>query len=43
MRDLRSGDGNEAAMSRGFRDRDHYKTAVFFHCGGLNLPLLPIR
>jgi transposase len=21
----------------GFRNRDHYKTAIFFHCGGLNL------
>ena len=23
--------------ARGFRNRDHFKTAIFFHCGGLNL------
>jgi transposase len=21
----------------GFRNRDHFRTAIFFHCGGLNL------
>ena len=24
-------------MARGFRNRDHYKTAIYFHCGGLDL------
>ena len=24
-------------MACGFRNREHYKTAIFFHCGGLNL------
>jgi hypothetical protein len=23
--------------SYGFRNRDHLKTAIFFHCGGLDL------
>jgi transposase len=26
----------------GFRNRDHFRTAIFFHCGGLDLrPVLP--
>jgi transposase len=25
------------AMAYGFRSRDHFKTAIFFHCGGLDL------
>jgi transposase len=25
------------SMSRGFRNREHFKTAIFFHCGGLDL------
>jgi transposase len=24
-------------MARGFRNRDHYRTAIYFHCGGLDL------
>ncbi|MFP4679551.1 MAG: transposase [Chitinispirillaceae bacterium] len=24
-------------MACGFRNRDHYKTAIYFHCGGLDL------
>lgn len=24
-------------MACGFRNRDHYKTAICFHCGGLDL------
>ena len=24
-------------MARGFRNRDHFKTAIYFHCGGLDL------
>jgi transposase len=24
-------------MARGFRNREHFKTAIYFHCGGLNL------
>lgn len=24
-------------MTDGFRNRDHYKTAIYFHCGGLDL------
>jgi hypothetical protein len=23
--------------SRGFRDRERFKTAIYFHCGGLDL------
>jgi transposase len=26
-------------MAYGFRNRDHFKTAIYFHCGGLNLEL----
>jgi Transposase len=24
-------------MACGFRNREHYKTAIYFHCGGLDL------
>jgi transposase len=24
-------------MAYGFRNREHFKTAIFFHCGGLQL------
>jgi hypothetical protein len=24
-------------MACGFRNRDHYRKAILFHCGGLNL------
>ena len=24
-------------MADGFRNREHFKTAIFFHCGGLDL------
>jgi len=24
-------------MAYGFRNRDHFKTAIYFHCGGLDL------
>jgi transposase len=24
-------------MAYGYRNRDHFKTAIFFHCGGLDL------
>jgi transposase len=24
-------------MANGFRNREHFKTAIFFHCGGLDL------
>ena len=24
-------------MAYGFRNRDHLKTAIYFHCGGLDL------
>lgn len=24
-------------MSYGFRNREHFKTAIYFHCGGLDL------
>jgi len=24
-------------MACGFRNRDHYKLAIYFHCGGLDL------
>jgi transposase len=30
-------------MAYGFRNRDHFKTAIFFHCGGLQLyPAIPL-
>jgi transposase len=29
-------------MACGFRNRDHYKTAIYFHCGGLDLYPQPI-
>jgi transposase len=25
------------SMARGFRNREHFKTAIYFHWGGLNL------
>jgi transposase len=28
-------------MACGFRNREHYKTAIYFHCGGLNLYPVP--
>jgi transposase len=28
-------------MACGFRNRDHYKTAIYFHCGGLDLYPVP--
>jgi hypothetical protein len=27
----------EGPRSRGFRNRDNFKTAIYFHCGGLDL------
>jgi transposase len=24
-------------MAYGYRNREHFKTAIFFHCGGLQL------
>jgi len=24
-------------MARGFRNRENFKTAIYFHCGGLDL------
>ncbi|WP_337287139.1 transposase [Candidatus Methylomirabilis sp.] len=24
-------------MAYGFRNKDHFKTAIYFHCGGLDL------
>jgi transposase len=24
-------------MASGYRNREHYKTAIYFHCGGLDL------
>jgi len=24
-------------MAYGFRNREHFKTAIYFHCGGLDL------
>jgi hypothetical protein len=24
-------------MACGFRNREHFKAAIYFHCGGLNL------
>jgi hypothetical protein len=24
-------------MAAGFRNREHFKTAIYFHCGGLQL------
>jgi transposase len=24
-------------MANGFRNREHFKTAIYFHCGGLDL------
>lgn len=31
-------------LACGFRNRNHYKTAIYFHCGGLNLlPIPPAR
>jgi transposase len=26
-----------STAARGYRNRDHFKTAIYFHCGGLNL------
>jgi transposase len=28
-------------MACGFRNREHYKTAIYFHCGGLDLHPVP--
>lgn len=28
-------------MANGFRNREHFKTAIFFHCGGLDLYPIP--
>ncbi|OQY11113.1 MAG: hypothetical protein B6I30_07565, partial [Desulfobacteraceae bacterium 4572_187] len=31
-------------MACGFRNRSHYRTAIYFHCGGLDLfPRPPIQ
>lgn len=30
-------------MACGYRNRDHYRTAIYFHCGGLNLYPRPRR
>jgi transposase len=31
-------------MAYGFRNREHFKTAIFFHCGGLvSLPGHPLK
>ena len=31
------GPTNSWTASYGYRNRDHLKTAIFFHCGGLDL------
>ena len=32
-----------STAARGYRNRDHFKTAIFFHCGGLQLyPATPL-
>jgi transposase len=34
---LNSKIGTVQKRACGFRNRDHFKIAVYFHCGGLNL------
>ncbi len=36
-RPQRTHPGNPGLHARGYRNREHFKTAIFFHCGGLNL------
>jgi len=34
---LQNWDNQEEKKAYGFRNREHFKTAIYFHCGGLNL------
>ena len=40
---LNSKIGTIKKMAYGYRNKEHFKTAIYFHCGGLDLyPPLPL-